>query len=98
MSRYLTNVALSIKGDRIERGTEIELTAVEAANLDPNDITPVGAVVAESKVEEAPVSVEDMNLDQLKAKAKELGLSASGSKADLKERIELHEKGEVTSE
>lgn len=86
----MTNVALAVKGDRIEKGTEIELTLEEAANFDPADITPVEAVVAEPKEEEVQVSIEEMTLDQLKAKAASLGLSTSGTKADLRERIELH--------
>jgi hypothetical protein len=90
MSRYRTNVALSLKGDRIERGAEIELSAEEVAQLDPADISPVDAAPAPSEEAPAEVPLEEMSQAQLKARAKELGLSQSGSNADLRERIMLH--------
>lgn len=99
MSAYLTKVALSIRGDRIEKNTEIELTAEEAANFDPKDLELVdgnsGAVEIEA---EAPVPLEEMTSAQLKARAKELGLSAGGSAADLRERITLHLEGNATGD
>ena len=114
MARYRTNVALSLKGDRVERGTEIELSAEEAARLDPADISPMSDIPAP---EPEPVPTDkplaEMSAAELKERAKELGLSVSGSKADLLERIELHlsgnaetaaeeasadEEGDITSE
>ena len=89
--RYITTVALGIKGDRFEKGAEIELTAEEAAMFDPSDLVPAGSVAAPSaEVPATDVSIEDMSLAQLKARAKELGLATTGSKADIQERITLH--------
>lgn len=94
MPRFITNVALAIKGDRVEKGTEIELTAEDAANIDPADITAVESIPApEPEAEPVVVPVEDMSLAELKDRAKELGLSTAGSKADLQERIALHVPG-----
>ena len=86
---YRTNVALQVRGDRVEKNREIELTADEAARFDPSDITAVDAIPAPEEASE-PVPLEDMTLAQLKERAKELGLSAAGSKADIDERIRLH--------
>ena len=99
MALYRTNVALSVKGDRIERGSEIELSAAEAANLDPADITLVSRIPApEPEAPAEDVAVEDMSLPQLKARAKEIGLATSGSKADLIERITLNSGAETPAE
>lgn len=88
---YLTNVALQIMGDRVEKGTEIELSEKEAKRFDPADITPVSAIEEEPEEVETPeVPIEEMTAEQLKAKAKELDLKTGGSKADLIERITLH--------
>lgn len=88
--RYLTNVAISHKGDRIGRGQEVELSAEEAAAYG-TDVSPVApAPVATPAPELASIPLEEMSMAQLKDRAKELGLSASGSKADLTERITLH--------
>lgn len=89
MSTYKTIVALSIKGDRVEPNTEVELTYNEVSRFDTNDIS----LVAETTEIETPAEpeppVEKMNLEQLKSKAKALGLPATGSKADILERISL---------
>jgi len=93
MSSYLTNVALAIKGDRVEKGTEIELTDEEAAIFDPADITPMNAIPApqvDQVVDLALIPLDELSYEQLKSRAKDLELSASGSKADLQERIRLH--------
>lgn len=104
MPRYTTNVALSIKGDRVEKGTVIELSVEDAARLDPADITPAEEVIEEVIEAPAEAPLEDLSLAELKDRAKALGLSTSGSKADLQERIALaveapaETEGEVTSE
>jgi len=90
MSLYKTKVALSIQGDRIERGTEIELSDETVSHLDPADIELLGASVEAEAEDEPEVSLDDMSQAQLKARAAELELSTAGSKADLKERITLH--------
>lgn len=98
MSLYRTKVALSIKGERIERNTEVELRDEDVAHLDPSDIERVSdAPAAEAAADQKPVSIEEMTGAQLKEKAKELGLKTSGSVADLRERITLHLQGEVAT-
>jgi len=89
--RYRTNVALAIKGDRVAKGTEIELSAEQAKRFDPADITPVDQIPEpEPEIALSSIPLDEMTYEQLKARAKELGLSASGSKADIQERIRLH--------
>ena len=73
-------------GGRVERGEVILLTESEALNFGAN-VSPVISEKVEVKVEE--VSIEKLSLLELRAKAKELDLSTSGSKADLIERISL---------
>lgn len=91
MSVYRTIVALSIKGDRVEKGTEIELSPEDVAHLDPADITLASDAENQSGADAAQaVPVEEMSHAELKEHAKTLGLAASGSKADLLERIQLH--------
>lgn len=88
---YRINVPLTIKGDRVEKGTEFELSDEEAKQFDPADVTPVDQIPEpEPEVDLSSFPLEDLSYDQLKARAKELGLSASGTKADLQERISLH--------
>ncbi len=89
MARFLTQVALSIKGDRIEKGSEIELTAEEVAAFDPADIVPVSEIAEETPADGPEIALEEMTSAQLKARAKELGLSGAGSAADIRERIQL---------
>jgi len=90
MSLYRTNIALSIRGDRVERGAEIELSEAEVAHLDPADLSLASGTPSTVNEESGVVALEDMTHTQLKEYAKELGLSAAGSKADLLERIALH--------
>lgn len=87
---YKANVTLFVKSDYIERGQEVELTEEEVARFDPADISPVDHTPPAPEPEPVVVPIEEMTHDQLKAKAKELGLSAGGSKADILERITLH--------
>lgn len=94
---YKTNVALAIKGNRVEPGTEVELTP-EAAARYGDDLSPATGEPVEPEVEVEEVPLEEMTLDQLKAKAKALGLKATGSKADLIERISLAPEVEVEDE
>lgn len=91
--KYLTQCALSIKGSRVERGTEVELSEKEAARY-AQDLVPVAeAFEPEPEADEEEVSLDDMTAIELKEKAGELGLSTSGTKADLIERISLHIEG-----
>lgn len=94
MPRYRANVAISIKGDRIERGAEFDASADDVAHIDPEDITEVGATPAtEAEAQAVDVPVSEMSVAELRAKAKELGLTTTGTKADLQERISLHQAG-----
>lgn len=84
---YKTNYPVAIRLDRIEKGQEIELTEEEAFNL--GDAVSLVTGPAPEPVAAPEKAVADMSLSELKAKAAELGLSASGSKADLVDRITL---------
>jgi hypothetical protein len=81
-------VPIGFKGDRIEKGEEIELSAEDAARLG-TDVVPVGGAVVE-EIEEEEKSLDDMTKAELAAKAEALGLPTSGTKADLIEKITLH--------
>lgn len=91
--KFTTKCALSVKGDRIEPGETVEMTAEEAARYG-DDLVPEGA---EATPEPEPVqeekSLDEMSADELKTRAEELGLKKTGSKADLIERITLHLEG-----
>jgi hypothetical protein len=91
--RYVTNCPISFKGDRIEKGVEIEVTAEDVERLG-GDISPAAGAPVEEAPEVEP-AIEEMTYDQLKAKAKALELSQAGSKADLVERITLHLQGDA---
>jgi Arc/MetJ family transcription regulator len=93
MSKYITTCALSVKGTRIEKGQEIELDDDFAKGL-ASDLIKVGDEVVTETVKADEVSTDELSLEELKAKAKELGLSTRGSKADLIERISLADKPE----
>lgn len=90
---YRTNIALAINGDRVEKGTEIELSREQAAQYHKDDLSPVGTTKQEPEPEQEPVALDDMSLEQLRDEAKERGLSTSGSKAALLERIKLQTEG-----
>lgn len=95
---YKANVALILKGDYKKKGEEFELSADEVKQFDPADIIAVSAIPPEPEPEPEPdVPVDEMSFDQLKAKAKELGLSASGTKADILERIKLNGEEELSA-
>ena len=85
-------IPISLHGSRVEAGEEVEVTAEEFANL-RDVLTPVDGVVPETPSEEGGEEkpFNEMTLDELRRKAEELGLSKGGSKADLVERITLHQ-------
>jgi hypothetical protein len=95
MSLYRTTVALSIRGDRYEKNSEVELSKDEASVFDPADLVLVGSEPDAPEEPVADVPLEDMTVPQLKDRAKELGLSTAGIKADLQERITLHLSGQT---
>jgi len=86
---YKTTCPISHYGDRLERGVELELTAEEAMNY-ADSVEAIGNSAPVVEEPEVVVPVEDMTLSQLKERAKELGLTATGSKVDLVERITLN--------
>lgn len=75
---------------RRERGEIISLSDADAGtHLEAGNIalhTPVKAATPAD-----PKDVSELSVKELREKAKELGLDATGSKADLVERIQLHE-------
>jgi hypothetical protein len=88
--QYLTTCAVLIKGDRVVKGTIVELDPEEAKRYG-SDLEPVKEVAKVQEPEPTPEKpLDEMTADELRAKAGELGLSKSGSKADLIERITLH--------
>jgi hypothetical protein len=95
MPRIIAQVALSILGDRIEKGSEVDVSKDFLKALDPADYSLASDAQSEPKEEEKPVEVplDEMSSAQLKERAKELGLKTSGSAADLRERITLHLSG-----
>jgi hypothetical protein len=94
--KYITKVALIVKGDRVRKGKEVDLTKEEAAAFG-DDLTPLMEDAPEPEPEPEK-AVKDMNAKELAAKATALGLSAAGTKADLLERITLHEGATITNE
>ena len=88
MRKYKTLCAIEY-GGRIEKGSIVELPddvakAYGAGYVEPvDDTAEVDHVVAEK-------AIDDMSLLELRAKAEELGLKTTGSKADLIERLTLH--------
>ena len=94
---YRTNCALIIKGDRVAKGKEVELEPAVAANFG-DDLSPANDAIEEvAPIEDAP-AVADMSVAELKARAESLGISKSGSKAALQERITLAEAGGAATE
>ncbi len=86
---YVTKVALIVKGDRVERGTEIVLSADEAKAFGEDIELAAGPAPEPEPEVERPL--DDLSFAELKEKAKAMGLSASGSAADIRERIALNE-------
>ena len=88
---HKTTEAIILKGDRIEKGKIVDVDAATVAQfggaLVPADSDSAPAAPKEPQVVEK--TVEELSFEELKTKAKELGLSTKGSKADLIERIKL---------
>jgi ribosome biogenesis protein Nip4 len=94
--QYKANCAIAFQGDRVERGAIVDMTKAEAQRYGDDLVPFVDQVEAEAVVKDVPI--EEMTYAQLQARAKELDLSASGSKADLEERIRLHLEGTDSTE
>jgi hypothetical protein len=87
---YKAKVPMIVKAEYVKKGDEFEATPEDMAHYDQEDFSPVDTTPVAPPEPELDVPIEEMNQKQLQAKAKELGLSGSGSKADLLERITLH--------
>ena len=77
-------------GGRRERGEVVSIPDSEAPSyVKPGLVEAYGGEV-EAVNENEEKSLDEMSAAELKAKAKDLGLPTTGTKADLQERIELH--------
>ncbi len=95
--QYRTTCAISFKGDRVRPGTIVEMDAATAANY-AGSVVPVDTTPAPDPAPEEEKELAEMTAAELKEKAAALGLSTSGSKADLLERITLHLAGDPAPE
>lgn len=92
---YKTSVAILHKGDRVPRGTELEMSQEDAARFG-EQVVPAGEAQAEPVAEVEQKALEDMTKAELEGEAAKRGISTSGTKADLIERIQLHDAGPET--
>lgn len=82
-------------GGRQEKGAIVEMEESHAKAFGPEYLVEVkkGEMATEKTSDNETstdgTSLDEMSLSELKAKAKEMKLDATGSKADLKERITL---------
>jgi len=89
---YKTTCAILYRGSRVERGTELEMSQEDAARLAGN-VVPVtdSNISTEPTPEPEAKELEDMSKAELEEAAAERGLATSGTKAELIERIQLHD-------
>lgn len=88
---YETTCAILWKGDRVVAGTTIEMSAEEAARLGGN-VVPAGQTTeAAPAAEVVEKALGDMSKAELEEAAAARGITTSGTKADLIERIQLHD-------
>lgn len=89
MSLYRLKCALSIRGTRVTQGEIVEMTP-EAALQYGDDLVLLQEVVSKPEVAtEEKKALDSMSKQELVEEADRLGLSTSGTKADLIERIQL---------
>lgn len=86
--------SIAILGDRIERGAIVNVSDHLLSNIDKNDYEVINgkagvSATSNESEDESEEDLENLSTEQLKAKAKNLGLKTSGSKKDLVERINL---------
>lgn len=88
---YKALAAVIVNGSRIEKDRTVECSPALAESIGSNLLIAVGT----TPKEEAPAPVvetkalDDLSLAELKAEAAKLGIKATGTKADLIERIKL---------
>lgn len=89
---YKTTCAIVYKGERVDRGSVVEMSEKVAANFGGDVVKHNGEeeVVAEEATVEVK-DIKDMSKDELVAEAEARGISTSGSKAALIDRITLHD-------
>lgn len=80
---------MSIKGTRINKGTIVELDEAYASSLG-NDVSLIGEIKKPEVVPVLQVGIEKMSKQELVDLCVKEGLSASGNKSDLLERLQLH--------
>lgn len=86
---YTVLYPIAHMGSRVEKKAELELTEAQAFNYgDAVELSKDQPQEVEEPEDTTPI--EEMSVDQLKKKAMSLGIKATGSKADLLERITLH--------
>ena len=87
-------------GGRHERGAILEMEETYVASFGPEYVVPVDSVETEDTGNdvEGEKEIGAMTVGELREKAKSLGLSTSGTKADLVERIELSQEEVETDE
>lgn len=88
MAKYKV-LAPIFHGERIERGSIVELPCDVANAYGVDYVQLVGASVDEELVEVEVTPLADLSVADLRALAKERGVSSSGSKADILERLQL---------
>ncbi len=100
MSLYKLLNTLSIKGDRVVKGSVIEIDDAYASSLDQiHDIQLVDMSPSDKTEEKTEGNtLESLSAVELKDKAKSLGLSDKGNKKDLVERITLFLSSDKTEE
>lgn len=86
--RYKALQAVIVRGDRVERGQEVDIDPVLAHSIGVLYLVPVAEVV-EVQAEPVAVPLADMTRAELIEEAKRLGLSSNGTKAELLERLTL---------
>lgn len=91
MSKYKILFPIAY-GGRIEKGSVVELPEDVAKAYGPEYVELVTSNNTEDVADEE-VDISELSLIGLKNKAKALGLSTTGGKADLIERITLHTDG-----
>ena len=85
--RYQALQAVIVRGDRIEKGQEVDIDPSLASSIGVLYLVPVEAVKEKQEVEAKPLS--DMTRLELIEEAKRLGLPTNGTKAELLERLTL---------
>lgn len=84
--------AVAINSSRVEKGQMVDIDEKLGASIGIDYLEPIGGPVPpiEEKEEDDSVDLESKTKQELMDLAGEAGLSVSGTKADLIERLTLH--------